>query len=125
MPDFTISEIVVLTLWAENIPAAVNFYHNVLGLEPLATPGHGHQPHFKLNRATLVINQGQPHEAENAKPDRFPLFALAVNDLDKLVGQLSTHEIPLPWGIEGQSPRKYVMFHDPAGNLIELVQGHL
>lgn len=124
MPDFEISEVVVLTLWAEDIPAQVNFYHNVLGLEPLVTPGHDHRPHFKLNGATLVILQGQPHPAENTKPDRWPLFALAVNDLEKFVEQLKTHEIQLPWGIEGQSPKNYVMFQDPAGNLIEVVQAH-
>jgi hypothetical protein len=28
----------------------------------------------------------------------------------------------LPWGIEGDARSRWVMFHDPAGNLVELVQ---
>ena len=29
---------------------------------------------------------------------------------------------PMPWGVEGNSASRWMMFHDPAGNLIELVQ---
>jgi hypothetical protein len=32
------------------------------------------------------------------------------------------HNVELPWGLESNPAGRWVMFHDPAGNLIELVQ---
>jgi catechol 2,3-dioxygenase-like lactoylglutathione lyase family enzyme len=122
MPAFNVGRVVVTTLWAQDVPAAVHFYRDGLGLQPV--PHHGAYPSFELEGSYLVILQGQPRPAENAKPARFPLFALAVDDLDRAVEHLRAHGVALPWGIEGHEPGRYVMFHDPAGNLIELVQDH-
>jgi hypothetical protein len=38
------------------------------------------------------------------------------------VERLTDHQVALPWGVEGGAGERWVMFHDPAGNLIELVQ---
>ena len=122
MPRFTVGRIVVISLWAEDEPTAAHFYRDVLGLEPLLN--HGGQTAFRLAGAHLVILKGQPRPAENPEPERFPLFALAVDDLDAAVEHLKAHKIPLPWGVEGHAPNQWIMFHDPAGNLIELVQHH-
>jgi predicted enzyme related to lactoylglutathione lyase len=48
------------------------------------------------------------------------LYAFKVQDLDAAVERLVAHNIELPWGIEGSGSSRWVMFHDPAGNLIEL-----
>jgi len=32
------------------------------------------------------------------------------------------HQVELSWGIEQDASTRWVMFHDPAGNLLELVQ---
>jgi hypothetical protein len=54
------------------------------------------------------------------------MFALAVPDLDQSVEALRDAKVELPWGIEEfgspEPSSKYVMFHDPAGNLIEIVE---
>ena len=35
---------------------------------------------------------------------------------------LEEHRIALPWGVETDGGSRWVMFHDPAGNLVELVE---
>ncbi|MBI1882351.1 MAG: VOC family protein, partial [Chloroflexi bacterium] len=60
--------------------------------------------------------------AQQAQPSRFPLVAFAVEDLDQAVARLHKYHVELPWGIEEGDNSRWVMFHDPAGNLIELVQ---
>ncbi len=122
MPDFTINRIAVLTVWAEDVPAAVHFYRDVLGLAE--HPDHGRHPALKLNGSSLVILAGTPHPASNADPAQFPLFALAVDDLDRAVARLRTHDVALPDAIQQHGTVRWIMLNDPAGNLIELVQNH-
>ena len=49
-------------------------------------------------------------------------MAFAVDDLEAAIARLQAHGVELPWGIENDEVSRWVMFHDPAGNLIELVQ---
>ena len=113
-------QIAVVSLWAEDVPTAVHFYRDVIGLRLL--PHHGGQPHFDLGGIYLVILKGRPIPAQNPMPPRFPLIAFAVKDLDAAVDQLRAHHVELPWGVEEDANSRWAMFHDPAGNLIELVQ---
>jgi len=57
---------------------------------------------------------------------RWPMFALSVPDLDLAVEALRDAGVELPWGIEEcgspEPSSRYVMFRDPAGNLIEVVE---
>jgi catechol 2,3-dioxygenase-like lactoylglutathione lyase family enzyme len=122
MPDFTINRIVVLTIWAEDIPAAVHFYRDVLELAEL--PDHGSHPTLKLNGSFLIILKGTPRPATDADPAQFPLFALAVDDLDQAVARLRAHDIALLSDIKQNGALRWIVFNDPAGNLIELVQNH-
>jgi catechol 2,3-dioxygenase-like lactoylglutathione lyase family enzyme len=110
----------VVTLWAEDVTAAAYFYREVVGLR-LAIH-HAGRPHFDLGEAYLVILQGTPRPAENPIPDRFPLIAFSVEDLQAAVQKLEAHGIEMPWGIEGHEGERYVMFKDPSGNLVELVE---
>ena len=110
----------VVSLWAEDVPAAAHFYRGVLGLHLL--PHHGGQPHFDLDGVYLTILKGKPRSAQDADPQHFPLFALTVDDLDAAVAQLHAHRVDLPWGIEQGAQSRWAKFHDPAGNLIELVE---
>lgn len=114
------TKLAVISLWAEDVPAAAHFYRDVIGLKLL--PHHGGRPHFDLDGVYLTILQGRPQPARDANPERFPLFAWAVDDLDAAIQRLHAHHIETPWGIESDSRSCWVMFHDPAGNLIELVQ---
>jgi hypothetical protein len=70
----------------------------------------------------FIIQKGKPFPAQDTEPERFPLFALAVNDLDAMVSRLEAQQVPMPWGVEQNGRERWVMFRDPGGNLIELVQ---
>jgi catechol 2,3-dioxygenase-like lactoylglutathione lyase family enzyme len=124
MLNFKATRIMVVAIWAEDVPAAVHFYRDVLGLALRAD--HAAYPAFKVGDGNLIILRGLPRPAEEPEPDRFPIFALAVDDLEAAVEWLSAHGVSFPWGIEGQGDNRWVMFPDPAGNLIELAQevGH-
>jgi predicted enzyme related to lactoylglutathione lyase len=110
----------VIALWAEDVPACAHFYHDVLGLSTV--PYHGERPHFDVDGVYLTILKGMPTPAQNAEPDRFPLIAFSVDDLDAMVSQLEKHKVKIPWGIESNATSRWIMFHDPAGNLVELVE---
>ena len=110
----------VVALWAEDVSAAAEFYREALGLNLL--PHHGERPHFEVNGIYLTILKGTPSPAENSIPSRYPLFALSVDDLDGMISRLERRQVKMPWGVESNTASRWVMFHDPAGNLIELVQ---
>ena len=110
----------VVAVWAEDVVASAHFYRDVLGLNLL--PHHGERPHFMVNRVYLMILKGKPAPAQDAQPPRFPIFAFSVDDLDVMVERLKKHGVSLPWGVEGNTNERWVMFHDPGGNLIDLAQ---
>jgi len=113
-------KLAVIGLWAEDVVAAARFYHQVIGLNPM--PHHGKSPHFNLGGIYLAILQGRPRPAENAVPSRFPILALSVSNLENAMARLEANAVEMPWGIEKGANSRWVMFHDPAGNLIELVE---
>ncbi len=114
------TKLAVIAIWAEDVAANVHFYRDVLELDLL--PHHGSRPHFQVDGIYLTMLKGTPAPAQNAEPDHFPLFALAVDDLDEMVKRLEKHHIALPWGVQSGADGRWVMFHDPAGNLVELIQ---
>ena len=114
------ARLAVVSLWAENIPATAHFYRDVIGLR--LQPHHDDRPHFDLGGIYLAILKGKPRPAEAPTPARFPLVAFAVDDLDAAADQLRAHRVDMPWGVEEDADSRWVMFHDPAGNLIELAQ---
>lgn len=115
--------VAVISLWAADVATAAHFYRDVIGLPLLPhLSHHDERPHFELSGTYLTILKGKPVPAQEAEPARFPLMAFAVNDLESAIERLQAHHIELPWGVEEVAAARWVMFHDPAGNLIELVQ---
>ena len=115
--------IAIVSLWAEDVEAAAHFYREVIGLRLL--PHHSHhdkRPHFSLGDTYLTILKGKPVPAQDAEPSRFPLMAFAVDDLDPAIERLQAHHVELLGDVKEGKDSRWVMFHDPAGNLIELVQ---
>ena len=110
-------KLAVVTLWVEDVNRTADFYRDILGL-PLLTVDRG-RPHFDLGGAYLVILPGQPHKVEGP---RFPVLAFAVGDLDAVVHHLKSQGVELPWGVEEDNDSRWVMFHDPGGNLLEIAQ---
>lgn len=119
MSNEMIKGVIVISLWAEDVLATTHFYMDVLGLE-LLPHHHASRPHFKVGGTYLTILKGKPVPAQDAVPSRFPLFAFRVQDLDAVVEHIEAHGVDLPWGIEEDGDSRWVMFRDPAGNLIEL-----
>jgi catechol-2,3-dioxygenase len=115
-----LNKIAVLALWAPDVHSAALFYQHAIGLPRVDVPGH--HPHFDLDGTTLVLLPGRPAAAQDAVPERFPLVAFTVPDLEAAIERLRQHQVPLPWGIESQPGTRWIMLHDPAGNLIELVE---
>ena len=107
----------VVSLWAENVHLTVQFYRDVIGLPLSHHPVF--RPHFDLGDGYLVILEGKPMSVEQAQ--RFPVIAFAVDNLEAAIEKLTSQQVELPWGIETDSHSSWVMFYDPAGNLIELV----
>ena len=110
----------VVSLWAEDVPAAANFYRDCIGLPILPQHAGAHQ-HFDLGGSFLTILHGRPALPPDPEP-RFPVVAFFVPDLDLAVEKLQLYGVNLPWGVETNSSERWVMCHDPAGNLIELVE---
>ncbi len=67
-----------------------------------------------------MILHGKPIPPQNPQPARFPDFAFVVEDLDAAVERVRARSVELPWGIEQDAYSRWVMLHDPAGNLIEV-----
>ena len=111
-------KLAVVTLWAEDVAKTTQFYRDVIGLKLLMRDQH--RPHFDLGGSYLVILKGRSVPPLNPIPARFPIIAFAVDDLDATIEHLRAHHVDLPWGIEEDADSRWVMFHDPAGNLIEL-----
>ena len=113
-------KLAVVSLWAEDGTTTAHFYRDVIGLNLLM---HDRQrPHFDLGGAYLVILKGRPLPPLDPDPARFPIVAFAVDNLDAAVERLRAHHVDLPWGVEEDADSRWAMFHDPAGNLIELAQ---
>jgi catechol-2,3-dioxygenase len=114
------TRIAVVSLWAPDVAAAAQFYRDVIGLRSVKQ--RHKRPHFDLAGTYLVLLQGRPAPAQDPVPARFPLLAFAVDDLDAALERLQEHQVRLPWGVGHDARSRWAMFHDPAGNLIELVQ---
>jgi catechol 2,3-dioxygenase-like lactoylglutathione lyase family enzyme len=110
----------VVSLWAEDLHPTAHFYRDVIGLRLM--PHHGDRPHFDLGGVYMVLVEGKPAVREEGSSDRFPVLTFAVKDLEEAINHLRAHEVDLPWEIEVGHGMRWIMFHDPAGNLIEFVE---
>jgi catechol 2,3-dioxygenase-like lactoylglutathione lyase family enzyme len=101
-------------------PPTLIFYREVVGLKLI--PQHaGERPHFDMGGCYLTIVRGRPVLPPDPEP-RFPVVAFSVPDLEEAIEKLRFHGVDLPWGVETNDSSRWVMFHDPAGNLVELVE---
>ena len=113
-------KLTMVSLRAEDVAQTTHFYRDVIGLEMAGH--HGHMPDFDLNGTYLMVIQGEPVSKLARASAQFPVLALEVEDLDKVIDRLRRHHIELPWGVEQGETSRWAKFYDPAGNLIELVE---
>ncbi len=117
------AHVAVISLYADDVEQALHFYRDIVGFY-LVSQGMGSdpRPHFRLGDTYLVLLKGKPQPALTDKPLRFPALAVAVDDIEGAMARLKASQVELPWGLEADARARWVMFYDPAGNLIELVQ---
>ena len=115
------TQLKVVSIRAEDLPATVHFYRHVLGFN--LVHHHEHHPSFELqNSVFLVIVQSQSKVEQISGEAAFPVLAFEVDDLEPAIETLKSNNVALPWGVEERSGSRWVKFYDPAGNLIEIVQ---
>ena len=113
--------IAVISIMSQEVPTCVHFYKDVIGL-PL-DQHHGHHPTFNLGKDLfLVITKGKSPSRKDLEQNRFPKLAFAVDDLDIAMEKLQSYGVDFPWGVEKKDDSRWVLFYDPAGNLLEFVQ---
>ena len=119
MSTFKIGKLFVVTLWAPNISESLHFYRDVLGLNLL--PHHEGQPAFTVgDEIHLTIRKGKPALVENASP--FPVIAFQTANLEHAIQHLQAHNVKMVGDIVTKPSARYCMFHDPAGNLLEIAE---
>jgi hypothetical protein len=47
------------------------------------------------------------------------VVAFSIPELDGAIEKLRHYGVDLPWGAEANGACRWVMFHDPAGNLVD------
>ena len=121
-----VNRILETSLYASDLPAAENFYLQVLGLEPYSRVA-GRHLFYKIGDAMLLIfnpektrDSGGDVPAHGAKGPGHVSFAVRENELEgwraQLVRQKIEIEAEIAWPKGGYS----LYFRDPAGNSIEL-----
>ena len=87
-------QISVASLWAEDVPTAVRFYSEVIGLGICPCQGyHIDASHFDVGEAYLAILKGKSVLAQDS--ETFPVIALAIDDLDSAIERLKAHHLDL------------------------------
>ncbi len=106
-----------MSINVDDVPAALAFYTEVLGLVPRPD-----RPDFGFGGAWLDAGTQQVHLIEGLAPSNLGQhFALLVDDLDATVAELRSRGI----GVSDPSPvgtSRQAFLTDPAGNAIELHQ---
>ena len=119
MSNFQVDRLAIVSIMAENVHETVHFYRDVLGLNLL--PHHGHRLAFDVGENVLVVIEGVPGK-EKDKSTRFPDLTFAVEDIELALKHLEAHNVETLRGIETRGDTRWVLFRDPARNLVELAQ---
>ena len=128
---FTMAGLDHVVLRVSDLPAMLDFYHDVLGCSDERTQAEIGLFQLRAGRSLidLVTIDGKLGAAGGAAPGRegrnLDHFALAIHpfDEDAIRAHLARHGVAIEqsgprYGAEGEGPSVY--FRDPEGNLIEL-----
>jgi glyoxylase I family protein len=107
-----------VALNVSDVPAAIDFYTNVLGLEIDAT-----RPDFGIAGAWLNAGGQQVHLIELPVPPKMGQhLALLYEDLDAVVAALRAQGVELADPSVSGADRRQTFVTDPSGNDVELHQ---
>jgi glyoxylase I family protein len=118
--NFKPDRLSVVSIYAQDIPTTAHFYMDVIGLPLL----HDHHDPVALDTGGtfLVILRGDPPRSPDPDHSGFPLLTFAVDDLDEAVRHLQDHQVEIVDGIREKNGTRWVLFQDPAGNLLEFAR---
>ena len=115
-------------LYADDVPALVAFYTDVVGLRQIEPPDE-HSAAFRLEdgNVLLVFDPRRTSTPGRFVPEHGTTgqghVAFKVDDLDAFAHQLRVHHVEIEreisWPLGGRS----AYFRDPAGNSVEYVEG--
>lgn len=106
-----------VSLNVDDVPAAIEFYTDVLGLVVRTD-----RPDFSFGGAWLDLGDQQVHLIEAAVPgDQGQHFAIGVVDVDAAVAELRAKGVRVSTPVAVGTGRQSFL-HDPCGNRIELNQ---
>jgi predicted enzyme related to lactoylglutathione lyase len=108
-------------------------YYNVYTFTPQAPPYIFYDaiclkasPNLSISSKCIVVHRPHSHHpAGLLQPQALgdgQGVVVPIPDLDTAIEALRVHGVDMPWGVESNPAGRWVLFHDPAGNLIELVQ---
>ena len=121
MPHFKPDRLAIVGIPADDLFTVLHFYLDIIGLPLL--PHHDERPAFDLGNGTYLVLVKSQHSLAFAPGEPpFPALTFAVKDLDQAVDHLEAHGVELLSGIKTGSQARWILFHDPAGNLIEFAQ---
>ena len=117
-------------LYADDVPALVAFYSEVVGLTAIEPPD-AHSAAFRLEdgNVLLVFDPNRTSQAGRFVPEHGTSgqghVAFKVDELDARAHELRSHDVEIEreisWPLGGRS----VYFRDPAGNSVEYVEGQI
>ena len=100
-----------------DVPAALTFYTEVLGLTPRSD-----RPDFGFGGAWLDVGGQQVHLIEGTVPERRGQhFALRVDDIDAAIAELRAKGVEVADAKPVGTGRQTFLL-DPSGNMVELNQ---
>ena len=117
-------------LYADEIPAMVAFYRDVVGLEPIDPPDELSAA-FRLadGNVLLIFDPERSSAAGRFVPSHGTRgaghMAFGVEGLDELKADLEQRGIEIEREIEWNENGRSVYFRDPAGNSVEYVEGEI
>lgn len=111
-----------------DVPAAVDFYTNLLGFQPAMPPGPGFAA-LSRGDLRLLLNQPGAGGAGQAMPDGtlpqpggWNRIQIQVDDLETFVAELNEAGAHFRNEIVAGRGGKQILLQDPSGNLIELFE---
>jgi catechol 2,3-dioxygenase-like lactoylglutathione lyase family enzyme len=117
-------------LYADDVPALVAFYGEVVGLREIEPPdAHSAAFQFDDGNVLLVFDPSR-----TATPGRFVPehgatgaghVAFKVDDLDAAAHDLRAHDVEIEREITWPKGGRSVYFRDPANNSVEFVEGEI
>jgi catechol 2,3-dioxygenase-like lactoylglutathione lyase family enzyme len=117
-------------LYADDVPALVAFYADVVGLTPIDPPDE-HSAAFRLGDGgvLLVFDPSRTNTPGRFVPPHGATgdchIAFRVDQLDGAAGELRAHDVDIERAITWPSGGRSIYFRDPAGNSVEYVEGEI